>query len=191
MYFTLKKSKIMGWWVSKKNSQWTFVNICEKEQLTDDLVIVGFMKNSYPELAMSTNHVVKVTEKGVITAKGSFYPFEEAHALYINFLNNANTTKVVIAFNWKLKKNTMTADIIRNGKVTKDVTFDFVPYHPNINDIGYSDKLKSDVIVSAFSRRGVCMKLCIPYEVKYDMLMNQTLQMKVKKYNTLTVYAVL
>jgi len=172
MYFTLKKSKITGWWVSKENRKLTFVNICDKEQLTDDLVVVGFMKDSYPELAMSTNHVVKVTEKGVITAKGSFYPFAEAHALYINFLNNANTTNVVIAFNWKLKRHTMTADIIRDGKVTTDVTFDFDPYHDNMNDIGYSDKLKSDVVVSAFSRRGVCMKLGIPDDVKHDMRMN-------------------
>ena len=172
MYFTLKKSKITGWWVSKENSKLTFVNICDKEQLTDDLVVVGFMKDSYPELARSTNHVVKVTEKGVITAKGSFYPFEEAHALYINFLNNANTTNVVIAFNWKLNRHTITADIIRDGKVTKDVTFDFDPYHNNMNDIGYSDKLKSDVVISPFSRRGVCMKLGIPDDVKYDMEMH-------------------
>lgn len=148
------------------------VNICDKEQLTDDLVVVGFMKDSYLELARSTNHVVKVTEKGVITAKGSFYPFEEAHALYINFLNNANTTNVVIAFNWKLNRHTITADIIRDGKVTTDVTFDFDPYHVNMNDIGYSDKLKSDVVLSPFSRRGVCMKLGIPDDVEYDMQMH-------------------
>ena len=66
----------------------------------------------------------------------------------------------------------MTADILRNGNVTKDVTFDFEPYHSNLNDIGYSDKLKSDVAVSAFSRRNVCMKLSIPGEVTYDMQMN-------------------
>lgn len=172
MYFTLKKSKITGWWVSKESSKLTFVNICDKEQLTDDFVVVGFMKDSYPELARSTNHVVKVTKKGVITAQGSFYPFEEAHALYINFLNNANTTNVVIAFNWKLKRHIMTADILREGKVTANVTFDFDPYHHNINDIGYSEKLKSDVVVSAFSRRNVCMKLGIPDEVKRDIQTN-------------------
>jgi hypothetical protein len=172
MYFTTKKSKITGWWVSKKDRKLTFFNICEKEQLPDDLVVVGFMKESYPDLAMSQNYVVKVTPKGVITAKGSFYPFEEAHALYINFLNNANTSNAVIAFNWELDKNTMTADIIRDGKITKDVTFDFDSYHYNMNDIGYSDKLKSNVVVSAFSRRGVCIKLRIPMEIKSDMQKN-------------------
>lgn len=181
MYFTLKQSKIEGWWVSKKDSKLTFVNICDKEQLTDDLVVVGFMKDSYPELAMSTNHVVKVTEEGVITAKGSFYPFEEAHALYINFLNNTNTTNAVIAFNWELNKNTMAADIIRDGSVIKNVTFDFESYHDDRNDIGYSDKLKSDVVVSAFSGRGVCMTLCIPWEIKHDMRMNADFEYESEK----------
>ena len=47
MYFMLKKSKIIGWWVAKNDSKLTFVNICDKEQLTDDLVVVGFLKDSY------------------------------------------------------------------------------------------------------------------------------------------------
>lgn len=175
MYFLLKKSKLIYWWVAKRNSKLNFVNICSKEEITEDLVVVGFMKDSYkysyPELAMSQNRVVKVTKKGVITSKGSFYPFEEAHALYIDFLNNANKTKTVIAFNWKLAGNTMTADIIQNGNITEGITFDFEPYHENLNDIGYSDKLKSDVVVSLFSRRGACMSMNIPSKIKSDMIL--------------------
>lgn len=172
MYFTLKKSKITAWWVAKQKDLMAFYNICANEELPDDLVVVGYLKDSYPDLAESQNNVVKVTDNGVITAKGSFYPLEEAHALYINFLISANTTNVVKAFNWELRKGRMTADIIRDGQMKKGITFDFDPYHSNRNDIGYSDELKSDVVVSLFSRRGVCIKLAIPFEVKCEMRNN-------------------
>ena len=174
MYFMLKKSKLTAWWVAKKDNKLTFVNICDKKQLSNDLVVVGFFKDDYypDELGRSSNHVVKVTKKGVITSKGSFYPFEEAHALYIEFLNDINTKEAVIAFNWKLNKNTMTADIIRNGEVAKDVTFDFDSYFTNSKSIGYSEKLQSDVVISPFSRRGVCMTLSIPMEIWSDMRLN-------------------
>ena len=170
MYFTLKESKITAWWVAKQNDKMAFYNICANEELPNDLVVVGVMKDSYPDLAESQNNVVKVTDKGVITAKGSFYPIEEAHALYINFLVNANIENNVIAFAWELKRDRMTADIIRNGKLQKNVTFDFKYYQWNRRDIGYSDELKSDVVLSPFSRRGVCIKLWIP--AKSDILYN-------------------
>lgn len=174
MYFTLKESKMTAWWVAKKNDLMAFYNICANEELPNDLVVVGTMKDSYPalDLAESSNNVVSVSEHGVITAKGSFYPLEEAHALYINFLVGANTTNVVKAFNWELRKGRMTADIIKDGQMKKGITFDFDPYHSNRNDIGYSDELKSDVVVSLFSRRGVCIKLAIPFEVKCEMRNN-------------------
>lgn len=174
MYFTLKESKITAWWVAKKNDLMAFYNICANEELPNDLVVVGTMKDSYPalDLAESSNNVVSVSEHGVITAKGSFYPLEEAHASYINFLVNANTTNKVIAVDWKLVRGIMTADILRDGEMKKGVTFDFKPYHWNRNDVGYSDKLKSDVVVSPFSRRGVCIKLCIPTEVKSEIYHN-------------------
>ena len=63
----------------------------------------------------------------------------------------------------------MTADIMEDGQLKNNVTFDFKPYQWNRRDIGYSDKLKTDVVLSTFSRRGVCIKLGIPYEVKSDM----------------------
>ena len=172
MCFTLKKSKITAWWVAKQNDKMAFYNICANEELPNDLVVVGFMKDSYPDLAESSNNIVKVTDEGVITARGSFYPLEEAHALYINFLVNANIENNVIAFAWELKRGRMTADIIRNGNLKKNVTFDFKPYQWNRMDIGYSDELKSDVVLSSFSRRGVCIKLAIPFEVKIEMRRN-------------------
>lgn len=171
MYFTLKESKITGWWVARENDKLTFVNICSKEQLPDDLVVVGFLKDSYPDLARSENHVKKVTREGVITSKGSFYPFYEAHALYLTFLYNANEDNAVIASNWELNENTMTADIMQDGKITKNVTFDFDSYYSNMDILGYSDKLMSNVVVSAFSRRGVCMTLYIPRNIKHAMMM--------------------
>jgi len=91
--------------------------------------------------------------------------------LYVNFLVNANNdTNTIIAFNWELNKSKMTADIIRNGKIIKDATFDFDSYHSNINDVGYSNDLESEVVVAPFSRRGVCMTLYIPLEAKSEML---------------------
>lgn len=35
-------------------------------------------------LTTSTNYVVRITKEDVITAQGSFYPFEEAHELYLH-----------------------------------------------------------------------------------------------------------
>jgi len=172
MYYRLKKSKIKSWWISEEGDQLTFVDICDKKQLQANLVVVGFMKDSFNELAQSTNYVVKVTKNGVITAKGSFYPFEEAHALYLTFLYYVNASNVIIASKWELNENTMTANILQNGNITKDANFDFKPCEDLRNDVGYSEILKSEVVVSPFSKRGVCMKLFIPLEIEKDMIMN-------------------
>lgn len=76
MYLRLKKSQITHWWVAKSNLKMAFVNILSGEELSEDLLVVGYLNREKEELATSTNRVVRVTDKGVITQKGTFYPFE-------------------------------------------------------------------------------------------------------------------
>ena len=72
MYFRLKKSKLTAWWVAKKGDLFTFENICSEEKMPDNLVVVGYLKDSieerryYPELATSSRRVVKITKKVLI-----------------------------------------------------------------------------------------------------------------------------
>lgn len=181
MYFWLKKSQLTAWWVAKKGDIFTFVNICSAEKLSDDLIVVGYLKDSitercyYPDLATSSNHVEKVTKKGVITAKGSFYPFEQAHPLYLNFLQLVNEPEanIVIATHWRIVNGKMNADIIRNGKISKDITFDFEStYKKNVVVSGFSKELDSDVVVCTFARRGVCAILHVPHVIKDDIKEN-------------------
>ena len=127
MYFTHKKSKITGWWVAEEGTVLTFANICSDKPRGKKMKIVGYLKDSspyYPELATSTNYVVKVTKKGVITSKGTCYPFREAHALYLEFLSQANKENTLIATDWELNENTMIASIISNGEVKENITFE-------------------------------------------------------------------
>ena len=190
MYFTLKKSKMTAWWVAKRSNIFTFVNICSKQELPDDLIVVGYMKDSvgegyYPDLATSTNYVVEVTKKGVITSKGSFYPFEEAHALYIMFLDilNSQHENYVVANRWKLLgRSRMIADIVKNGEICKDVKFDFDSDYKNITLCGFSEQLDATVVVSTFSRRElVCATFHIPYSIKDDIKENAEFAFESKK----------
>lgn len=101
MFSKFKKSQITDWWVAESNLKMAFVNILSGEQpLSENLLVVGYLDREKEELATSTNRVVKVTKDGVITAKGTFYPFEEAHDLYLHFLIEANKEDTLIAFNW-------------------------------------------------------------------------------------------
>lgn len=114
MVLKLKKSRITDWWVAEKNDRMNFLNILSGQPLKGDLVVVGYWDNT-KNLARSTNSVVRITEKGVITAQGTFYPFEEAHPLYLNFLLKVNEENTIIASYWKIldeKSHTMIADII-------------------------------------------------------------------------------
>lgn len=172
MFSKFKKSQITDWWVAESNLKMAFVNILYGEQpLSENLLVVGYLDREKEELATSTNRVVKVTKDGVITAKGTFYPFEEAHDLYLHFLIEANKEDTLIAFNWdyasKLCKHKITADIILNGKVEREVTFDFIPSKKyNVMFAGYSEQLSSNIVLTTFARRNVCIKIAIPEEVK-------------------------
>lgn len=174
MYTKQKKSLITDWWVAESNLKMAFVNILSGEPLSENLLIVGYLNRKKRELATSTNRVVRVTKEGVITSQGTFYPFEEAHDLYLNFLIEANKEDTLIAFNWEYKKksskNIITADIIRDGNIETGITFDFIPISKyNVMFAGYSKQLSSNIILSTFDKRNVCIKIEIPKEVKKDI----------------------
>lgn len=171
MYLFLKKSKLTRWWVCDSKTKMAFVNILSKENLTDNLLVIGYLNESKQELATSSNKVVKVTKKGVITAKGSFYPFETAHNLYLNFLIEANKPNTLIATNWeyasKLSTTQIIADIISKDGIQKGVTFDF---NPSKNDktmsYGFSKNLNSNIVLTTFAKRNICIAIKIPDYIK-------------------------
>lgn len=174
MKLQLKKSKITDWWVARNNHKMAFVNIFSNEPL-ENLLIVGYYLDKRDKiLATSTNYVVRITKEGVITAQGSFYPFEEAHELYLQFLINANKKNTLIASNWEIRDNSspmiLVADIISNSGVKEDVLFDFIPDRKtDVTFSGYSKELSSNIVITTFARRNVCIILDIPQSVMTDI----------------------
>lgn len=173
-HFKLKKSQITRWWVAHSNLKMAFVNILSGEPLSHDLLVVGYLDIEKEELATSTNRVVKITKDGVTTAKGTFYPFEEAHELYLSFLIEVNKANTLVATNWdyaqKLCKHKIIADITRNGSVERGVTFDFTPSKRyNVMFSGYSEDLSANIVLTTFARRNVCIRIAIPETVKSDI----------------------
>lgn len=174
MYLRLKKSKITHWWVAKPKSKMAFINILSRENLNEDLLVVGYLDIDKRELATSSNRVVKVNKKGVITEKGSFYPFEQAHQLYLQFLIEANKENTLIATDWdyasKISKHKIIADIVRKDGIEKGVTFDFTPIEKgNVMLNGYSKDLSSYIVLTTFTKRNVCITFKIPDSVKSDI----------------------
>lgn len=174
MKLKLKRSKITDWWVAKEGHKMAFVNIVSGDPLDKDLLVVGYLDKSQEELATSTNQVILVCKDGVVTAQGTFYPFEEAHELYLQFLINANKENTVIAQSWEIKqevpKMMLVADIICGSEIKEDITFDFIPDEKTYVMLhGYSEKLSSNVVLTTFARRNVCIILNIPKTVTDDI----------------------
>lgn len=187
---TYKSSSIKGWWVAKERNWLTFAEINPKETLRDDLFIVGWYENG---LATSSNKVVKIIKEGIVTAKGTLYPFEEAHKLYIQYLIKTRDKSTLVATNWSVRKIgkilidvgkskaydysiiqdeyfEMIADITQAGKTTYDVIFKFqrdLFYTYAVMFSGYSGS--SRIILSPFSRRQVCTMIGIPNVIKRDI----------------------
>ena len=68
-------------------------------------------------------------------------------------------------------KTHIIADIEQNGVVEKGVVFDFTPMRNyNVMFAGYSYSLKSNVLLTTFDKRGVCILLKIPDSVRSDIL---------------------
>ena len=173
MYLRLKKSKITDWWIAKPKSKMAFINILSSENLSQDLLVVGYLDKGKQELATSTNLVKKITEKGVITEKGTFYPFKEAHPLYLQFLIEANKENTLIATDWEYTgkfNSRIIADIVRKDGIEKGVTFDFTPIEKGkVMLNGYSKDLSSNIVLTTFAKRNVCITLRIPDSVKSDI----------------------
>lgn len=172
MYVTFKKSRITHWWVAQTNFKMAFVNILSGESTSENLLIVGYLDKDKGELATSTNRVVRVTEKGVITEKGTFYPFEEAHELYLQFLIEANKENTLIATNWDYSKyfGHIIADVLIDGNIRRGVDFDFYSNKKtNVILAGYSNELSANIVLTTFAKRNVCILIRIPASVKSDI----------------------
>ncbi len=171
MYLLTKKSTITDWWVARSDEKMAFVNILSGKPINtnDELFVIGYLDKSEKQLGTSSNQVVKVTKKGVTTAKGTFYPFEEAHQLYLQFLIDATKENTLIATNWEYKED-ITADIINGENVEANVSFDFIPNGlTKVLLTGYSKKLSANIVFTTFAKRNVCIKLSIPTCVKSDI----------------------
>lgn len=174
MVLNLKKSRITDWWVTTRNDPMNFLNIFSKNNFKGDFVVVGYLDNT-KELAHSTNSVIRITKEGVITAQGSFYPFKEAHPLYLKFLLKANKNNTIIASYWDFEildetSFAMIADISTPEGIKKEVTFDFIPdKNSTLMFSGHSNELSSDIVLCTFRRKGYCSIIGIPDAVKYDV----------------------
>lgn len=172
MSLKLKKSRISNWWIAHENDKMNFFNIFSQKHFNSDFVVMGYLdKNT--NLARSTNLVMRVTKEGVITAQGTFYPFEEAHPLYLKFLLQANKPNTIIASHWEIldeKSHTMIANIETSDGIKNNITFDFIPdKKTKVMFSGYSHKLSANVVLSSFRRRGYCVILSIPETVLSDI----------------------
>ena len=172
MVLNLKKSRITDWWVTTRRDPMNFFNIFSKDHFTDDFVVVGYLDNT-KTLATSTNSVIRITKEGVITSQGTFYPYEEAHPLYLKFLLKANQDNTVIASFWKVldeKSNMMIADITTTEGTKEKVTFDFIPKSKSkIMFYGYSNQLSANVVLCTFRKGNYCTKIGIPDTVISDI----------------------
>lgn len=174
MYHELKKSQITDWWIAPENSIMRFANVLSGQNLINgNFLVVGYLDKERRQLATSTNRVVRITEKGVMTAKGTFYPIEEAHELYLQFLIKANQPNTIIAFEWKYVSGSndrkLVADIIEKGDVKKGVEFDFIPDgETSVILSGYSKDLSANVVLTTFNKRNVCIIFDMPEEDIYD-----------------------
>lgn len=151
----------------------------EPVKVNEKFIVVGYLDKGKKQLATSINPVVKIMKEGVITAQGTFYPFEEAHELYLQFLIEVSKENTLIAKNWefvsfKIEREygpkTIIADIIKNGNIEKGVTFDVTPN--GVTDVmlsGYSKKLSANVVLTTFAKRNVCIILDIPQSVEDDI----------------------
>lgn len=173
MYFKLKKSKITHWWVAEENQKMSFINILCNRDLKGNFLIVGYLDNSRKVLATSSNYVVRITNEGVITSRGTFYPFAEAHELYLRFLIKANIPNTVLANNWdfvnECSSNMIIADILKGKDTEKGIIFDFIPNESDFTLSGYSKTLDANVVISTFSKRNNSIILGIAQSVREDI----------------------
>lgn len=170
MYFKLKDSEIKSWWIANMNSKMEFYDV-KKGIPRKRLVIVGVEKSQgvwLEPVTVSTGFVSRITHLGVVTNNGVFYPFDEAHPLYLRFLLEAKGH--IVATNWEMRKNKVLADIEYGQEKRKDVTFDFVS--DDKSDVvfkGYSPELDSVVVFNTFARRDVYNKFGLPKRVEADI----------------------
>ena len=154
-----KKSFIYNWWVGTKDEKTWFVDIFNKDALTNDCIIVGQVHTPFYEIETSRHPVVKVTKRGVMTSSGRFYPFSTAHPLYMMYLNEIHAKeRACIAFNWREDRKSercIQADVVfPNGECRRNIIFDFIPNTKECKEfLGFSETLQSRVVLHTFDRR--------------------------------------
>ncbi len=158
MVLRLKQSQIVNWWIAERNDQMNFFNILSGKSLSTDMVVTGYLNYS-SNLVHSTNSVVRITKRGVITAKGTFYPFKDAHPLYLKFLLEVNRVNTISASHWKIldeASHKIVANIMTKEGMKENAVFDFDSYsdlNVEVMFSGYSTSLSSNVVLSTFSRK--------------------------------------
>lgn len=159
-----KDLPIYSWWVTNTDSKMEFADITIGKVVPNQFYIVGYRRDKYsilaPKVIRSSDSIIKVKKNGVIAKSGTFYPFDEAHLLYLKFLIDIREENIIVATNWKFSKKdfSMTANISTRDLEIKvyDVTFDFIPDESiDILYKGYSEKLQSTIILSPFDKKDV------------------------------------
>lgn len=193
----LKKSLIKNWWIAPAKEKMQFVNIFnDLNNIDPNLVVMGYLHNKKDVLASSTNRVTKIVEEGVITAQGTFYPFEEAHPLYLKFLILANNKNTIIANRWEfVNKGQMVANLIwqvdKIEVAREDVYFDFQSKtSEKVLLSGYSEQLNSAVVLSPFNIRNQCLLLGVQDSVlkniwKGSIAKKEETRQKIKRIHNL------
>lgn len=155
MLLCRKKSFVLEWWIAKKDDKFKFINITDARNVTTDCIVIGRNINPINHYITSVHHVEKVTKKGVYTASGRYYPFKNAHPLYLKFLCEIILKSSIIASRWEridIEDNIYIADIeYPNGEIVKDVVFDFKSDVTNFK--GVSNVLGNTVVFNTFDRR--------------------------------------
>lgn len=156
-----KRSFIRDWWVARKDDKFKFIDITDRRNLTEDSIIVGRTYSVFPEIDMSRNSVVKVTKRGVYTAKGRFYPFSRAHPLYLMFLYQIHIPPAaMIASKWEwldYKNNMYLANIeYPSGEKQEGVVFD-LKKSPDVRNtfVGVSEMLEGTVVFNTFDMKSL------------------------------------
>lgn len=167
----LRKSEITNWWIAPATNKLSFCNIFSGT-LQGNFIVVGFSGLEKENLYYDESNVVRIAKEGVFTDTGTFYPFTDAHELYLHFLIDANQSNTLIATNWAVFSqhthfSEIVADIITPQGILADRVFDF---HSNQKTAvlltGYSSQLSVNIVLTPYVQRKHCIRLIVPDEIK-------------------------
>lgn len=166
MCLSHNKKQITDWWIADREHILAFKNILSGEKIKGDLRVVGYWrdegipllscKRGLPILLCSIKRVVYINRHGVLTSDLTFYPFKEAHSLYLKFLHEANKPNRITAYNWTMPNSDckIKADIIIDGNLERNVSLKWTTLSKNIGQINmYSTEYKKTIVFSRFDQK--------------------------------------